>query len=400
MKHLRFPIVIVCLLGVLLQPLAAASSAPEKKTDRSPGAAMANTLSTVTGVAISPLLGTGAYGAYQYFTATTPEKKAALPWFAKIGFWLPVLVIVGACAAKDSLGAILPPGMKKPLDVLETVENKASGLVAAGAVIPLSVDALSKLIVAHSQAPGLASSGFASIQVGVLHLSWVLDILTVPFGIAVFLVVWMASHAINVLILLSPWGAVDAALKGARTGLLGLLTLTATINPWVGAALSLVVILVAYLVAGWAFRLTVFGSIFCWDFLTVRKHRYAVSPGNDRLFTGAKLTELKVPIRTYGTLGRSSNEGHWVFAFRPWLVGARKEVEVASQGTEIGAGAFVSTLRDSSGTFFILPPRFRDHEQELVSAYGVPGGVQPAGLRKAWSALIELFTGRARPQAA
>ena len=60
----------------------------------------------------------------------------------------------------------------------------------------------------------------------------------------------------------------------ARTALLGLVTVTATLNPWLGALLSVVVIVVAYLVAGWAFRLTVFGSVFCWDFLSGRRKSF------------------------------------------------------------------------------------------------------------------------------
>lgn len=80
-----------------------------------PGAPIAGAISTVTGMAISPLLGTGAYGAYQYFNASTPEQKAALPWFAQWAFFGPALLIVGACAAKDALGAAVPPGTYGPL---------------------------------------------------------------------------------------------------------------------------------------------------------------------------------------------------------------------------------------------------------------------------------------------
>src|SRR5690606_20010856 len=193
----------------------------------------------------------------------------ALPWYAQVSFWLPALAIVGLVAAKDALGAVVPPGMKKPLDGLETIENKASGLVAAGAVVPFTMDAVSKMLIAQVPAatePGVTSGGLAMIHLGAIDFSWLLNLLTVPFGIAMFAIVWMASHAINVLILLSPWGAIDAALKAGRTALLGLLTLTATMNPLVSAAMSVVVIIVAYLVAGWAFRLTIFGTIFSWDF--------------------------------------------------------------------------------------------------------------------------------------
>ena len=125
-----------------------------------------------------------------------------------------------------------------------------------------------------------------------------LNILTVPLGIAVFAVVWLASHAINALILLSPWGAIDAVLKGVRTALLGLITVTAMLDPWISVALSAVVILIAYLVAGWAFRLTIFGAIFSWDFLTFRKHRFQVAEkGENLLFSSNTLTKQGVPMR-------------------------------------------------------------------------------------------------------
>lgn len=401
MKRLLPLLALVLGLGLVLPSLHAANTAPAaaaKSPDRSPASSLATTVSTVTGIAISPLLGTGAYGAYEYFRADTPEKKAALPWFAQVTFWLPALALVGVCACKDSLGAVVPPGLKKPLDVLETVENKASALVAAGAVIPFTMDALSKLVTSHADVHG-ASSGLAMMTLGTLDFHWLLNLLTVPFGIAMFVIVWMASHAINVLILLSPWGAIDAALKGTRTALLGLLTLTATINPWIGALLSLVVILISYLVAGWAFRLTVFGSVFCWDFFTRRKGRFSPSRSSgNRMFSGALLTKLKVPVRTYGDLGLDADGKAWCFSYRPWLVGAVRSVRVEPESAELGKGMFFSSLRDKDGTLFLLPPRYRDHEEELVSIYGISGGVRPAGLLKAWGAVRELFSGSAARQ--
>src|SRR6185295_4281527 len=108
----------------------------------SPAAPIATALSTITGIAISPLLGTSGYGAYKWFTAKDDAARAALPWYAQVKFWLPALLLVGVCAAKDTFGAMIPTGLKKPLDVLETVENKISGLVAACAVIPFAIDAM------------------------------------------------------------------------------------------------------------------------------------------------------------------------------------------------------------------------------------------------------------------
>jgi hypothetical protein len=401
MKRLAPLLLLALTATVILAPFAYAADSTQPAaaaSDHSPGAPLAGAITTVTGMAISPLLGTGAYGAYQYFRAGTPEQKAALPWYAQWTFFVPALAVVGACAAKDAFGAVVPPGLKKPLDVLETVENKATGLVAAGAVVPFTMDAVSKMIVGSKTAAAghaAATGGLAMIHLGAIDLSWLINILTIPFGIAMFALVWMASHAINVLILLSPWGAIDAALKTARTALLGLLTLSATINPWVGAALSLVVIVIAYLVAGWAFRLTVFGTVFCWDFFTVRRSRFQPQENDNWMFAGGNLPG--VPVRTYGRLVLRT-EGQYEFNYHPWLWLPVKTapVPVTREALAVGKGLFFSTITaDKAGTLFLLPPRYRGHEDTVARAYLMGGGVRDAGLRKAWSLLKELFGGAA-----
>ena len=400
MKRLPIACLLLGLLAVTSAPVRAATAAakdsPAASSDKSPAGAISRTVATVTGVAISPLLGTGALGLYQNLKASTAEEKAALPWYAQWSFILPALAIVGVCAAKDSLGAILPPGMKKPLDVLETIENKATGLVAAGAVVPLTMNSLSKMIVAHAHAsPAVESTGLAFIHIGAIDGAWFLNLLTVPFGVAVFALVWMASHAINALILLSPWGAIDAALKGARTALLGLVTLTATLNPWISAVLSLVIIVVAYLVAGWAFRLTIFGTVFSWEFLTGGKHRFTPAGKENKMFSSSQLTKQGVPMRTYGRLINEPENGRLTFAYKPWLVLPEKTVTVALSSPSVGKGLFFSTIRDQDRTAFVLPPRYRGHEDAVVRIYHLEGGVQDAGLLKAWGTLRELFGGSA-----
>ena len=399
----RFTPFIACLtlLVLVAVPVWAqatqAPAAPVVAEDKSPVAPYAKTLATVTGIAISPLLGTGALGIYESWTAKTPEAQAALPWYAQWTFFVPALAIVGLCAAKDSFGAVVPPGLKKPLDVLETIENKASGLVAAGAVVPFTMSSLSKLMVASAPAgDALLHTGTATVAVGAIDWSWLLNIATVPLGIAVFALVWLASHAINALILLSPWGAIDAVLKGARTALLGVVTLTATLNPWISLALSLVLVLVAYLVAGWAFRLTIFGAIFSWDFFTLRKKRTTVTPSSEAaLFSSNSLTAQGVPMRTYGRLQNQPENGKLVFRYRPWLVLPEKSLDVKLDTAAVGKGLFFSTIRSGDQTAFVLPPRYRDHEAALALALALEGGVRDAGLRKAWSNLKELFGGSA-----
>lgn len=397
MKRFAPLVMVMIVLGIILAPLAWAAGGGSRQSSGHPGAPVATAISTVTGIAISPLLGTAGYGAYQWFTAKDGTRDK-LPWYSQMKFWLPALLVVAAVAAKDALGATVPPGWKKPLDVLETVENKLSGLVAAGAVIPFTIDTMSKLLVgreAELAASGVPSSGLAMIQFGAIDFSWLLNLLTVPFGIAVFAVVWLASHAINVLILLSPWGAIDAGLKAVRTGLLGLVTAAATTDPRWGAIFSILIIIVSYLVAGWAFRLTVFGAVFSWDFLSRRCRRFSPAPERNKMFAGANFTG--VPVRTYGWLTRGA-DGALQFVYKPWMLLKERVAPVPAEtpSVAVGKGLFFSNMIAADGrTLFLLPPRYRTHEDEMVRIYELGGGVRDAGLLRAWSALREMVGGRA-----
>ena len=132
-------------------------------------------------------------------------------------------------------------------------------------------------------------------------------------------------------------------------------------------------------------------GIFSWDFFTLRRARYRVRPDENKVFAGGNLPE--VPVRTYGRL-RQADEG-LVFTYRPWLVLPARTVKVAGDNLAVGKGLFFSTvITGKDETYFILPPRYRGHEDELVKTYGWTG-VQPAGLRKAWSVVRELFGGGA-----
>ncbi|MBC8041026.1 MAG: hypothetical protein H7Y06_10815, partial [Opitutaceae bacterium] len=169
----------------------------------------------------------------------------------------------------------------------------------------------------------------------------------------------------------------------------------ATLNPWISAALSLVIIVVAYLVAGWAFRLTIFGTIFSWEFFTLRKRRFTPADKENKVFSSTQLTQQGVPMRTYGRLINEPENGRLTFAYKPWMVLPEKTVTVALTAPSVGKGLFFSTIRDGDRTSFVLPPRYRGHEEAVVHIYRLEGGVQDAGLLKAWGMLRELFGGRA-----
>lgn len=393
MKRSAPLVALLLCVSLLSLPLLAAQARGEKKGN-TPGVELAALATQVTGIAISPLLGVSAVGCYKWFQASTPAEKAALPWFASPGFWLVGLLLVVAVAVKDAAGATLPPGWKKPLDVADTVENKISGLVAAGAVIPSLVALGAKLMTDSAQAGGTfegVGAGLAMLPVAAFDFSWLLSLVMVPLSIVVFGVVWLASHAINVLILLSPWGAVDAALKTGRTSLLALVTATAWIDPVVGATLSVVIILFAWLVAGWSFRLLVFGALFCWDTFTIRRKRFQVLADGNKVFLGRAVDG--VPIRTYGRLYQEG-EGRLVLRYRPWLVLPERTLDLSRAGLVVGQGMFYSEVLnhdaelDRLRTLLLLPPRYLEHEELFARTYGISGTVE-IGLKRAWGWLKE-----------
>jgi len=335
---------------------------------------MAEAISAITGVAISPLLGVGGYGAVKYFR--TPElNRPNLPWFAQPWFWIPALSIVALCFLKDTAGTALPTALKKPLDVVETVEHKISGLIAAGAFVPLIVMLHHEL---GNQSASLASAGFATAD-----LTWLYNIIAVPLAIFVFAIVFMASNAINILILLSPFTTLDAALKGFRTTILATVAGTAMINPWIGAAWALVVIIVSYFIAGWSFRLTHFGLVFIWDFFTGRSQRFQPGIAN-KMYLSRKLN--KVPARTYGKLSRDE-QGKLILHYRPLLVLPQRTLELPEGNYETGKGLFYSEIvrveGDSAKSMLLLPPRYRGHEDELAKIYGFTG-TRDVGIRAMW----------------
>jgi hypothetical protein len=385
MRKLKF------LFAILLTTVFLASSvhAASGKSDPNPQAKkLCETISLVTGVAISPLLGVGGVGAWQFFSAKTPEEKAALPWFANPLFWLPALLLVGVCFLKDAAGTtVLPTALKKPLDVAETVEHKVSGLVATGAFVPLVATIFQSL--PSNTGASLTDLGFATFD-----LNWLYNALMVPVAMAAFFIVFLASNAINILILISPFSTVDAALKAFRTAILASVVGTSFINPWVGAAWAIIIILISYLIAGWSFRLSHFGLVFIWDFFTGRKHRFHPDAKENKLFLARKIN--KVPSRTYGKL--SLNEkGELVLKYRPWLILPQRSLVLPPGTYETGRGIFYSEIvrvdgGDSTTSVILLPPRYLGHEEQVAKIYNL-AGTRDVGLRAAWAWFKSLFTG-------
>jgi hypothetical protein len=377
--------VAVFLLGATLWAAPAAPAPPPMPREKTPGVEAAQALSTLTGVAISPLLGVGAVGAWRYFH-TTPAQRPSLPWFARPWFWGTALMLVLLVFLKDALGTALPAALKKPFDLLELFENKFSALVAAGALVPI----LASIFHSAGQDSQMSAWGLAAIDP--VSLAALVGFL---LALGTFCVVFLAGHTVNVLILISPFATLDAALKTFRVLVLASVAATSLVNPYVGALWALLIVIVSYFIAGWTLRLTVFGTVLAWDLATLRHTRFRPDPAENWAFTSRKIAGA--PVRTYGTL-RCDPEGRLQFRYRPWLILPSRTLLLPAGRYMVGRGLLYPELRRLEGgeseAQLTWPAHCRTHEAELARLYQCVS-VQDIGLRKGlktiWGWLKGLF---------
>lgn len=371
MKAIR-AIVLVALIAAAAA-VAASESAPLRTTDRLPGVDLTEGISQITGAAISPLLGVSTVGAWRYFR-TPPSQRERLPWFCQPFFWGAGFFLVGLCLLKDVFGTAAPALVKKPLDMAELFENKLSALVASVAFLPFIA----------AQMAGPLADGHAVAQPAYVHAAYALPLQTaasplsaywivLPLVIGAFIIVWLTAHAINVLITLCPFGFLDALLKLARFSVLSSVVVSYIVNPWLGAAVALAVIGIAAVLAPWAFRLTVFGTLLAIDtVLPARGARYA-RPDSPHAFLARRVGA--VPVRTLGRLTRDERE-NTCFEYRPWLILGKRTVALPAGSLAISKGVlFPSLIHSAEGAAFAslvnFPPRYRGREAAIAARFGI-----------------------------
>lgn len=401
---------IPCLLWFACGPLAAQEGAPAAdpvhaataaaaalgaQDARLPGVSVAEGISEITGVAVSPLLGVSVIGAWAWLKAEDFEREK-LPWYCHPAAWGIGLGLIALCLMKDILGAMVPAIAKKPLDWLELFENKASALMASTAFVPLVAIAMAQVDrIQREAASGAAVLPLASIADSAMHTPWV----TVPVAVAVFFIVWLSSHAINVLIAFSPFGLVDAALKMAKLGILVVVAGSAAIHPWLGVAVALLLIILGALLAGWSLRLMIFGMLMGRDLILDRR----ADASEARLGVKAFLARRTggVPVRTRGTvvldeLGRAR------FEWRAWLLGPKRSLPLEESSLVLCKGLVNPSLAQRAEgnsrprSLLMLLPRYRGVDEALAAHLGCQEVIDHAlvrGFRAAKMWCAEIFSG-------
>lgn len=319
-----------------------------------PGVAMAQGITEITGVAISPLLGVSAVGSWQYFKAPA-ELRNELPWYCQPWAWGTGFAILALVFLKDTLGAATPGILKKPFDMVELFENKASALVASAAFVPL---------VAREMSLGLEKVEVPAGMLGhemmaAIDPSWFM----VPMALIAFAVVWVCSHAINVLIILSPFSMVDSLLKIGRVAMLLMIGLAYWIAPWLGAAFCALIILIAAWLAPSALRLMILGSRFAGDVLLPWRARKTATPERPHVFTLGSIGAL--PSRTGGRLV-STDDGGVEFRYRRFCVMREAAVRLPDGERHIEKGLISPAIFSGEEKQLLLLPRYRGREETIV----------------------------------
>ncbi|HEV7405625.1 MAG TPA: hypothetical protein VGO11_21960 [Chthoniobacteraceae bacterium] len=395
MKNI-LPLLLAALL--LLASSPGGSAAPPlpmpKAGQRLPGVELAQGITQLTGVAISPLLGVSSVGAWTYYHAPA-ELRAALPWYCQPYFWAAGFGLLAICFLKDTLGVAAPSILKKPLDVIELFENKLSALVACSAFLPFIVSQMAPHALALPEASLSTGTGLPLASIHLAAGGW-LDsrFVTMPLTAIGFLTVWLASHAINVLITLSPFTIVDSLLKILKAGLLALVLASSAVSPYLGAAVCVVILLVAVSVAPWAFRITVFGTLFGLDVLMPRRGGRRVRATEPHAFLARKMSG--VPTRTYGRLARAES-GEVTFVYRPWLVLPRRTMRLAPGSVAVAKGVLFPSLLHATeagerrAILVMFLPRYRSHEQTIAAHFEI-AEIVDSPLLKGFRAIRAWFT--------
>ena len=354
--------------------------------ERLPGVLLSEGISKVTGVAISPLLGVSGVGAWQYFR-TPKNLRDQLPWFCHPIAWGIGAGILLLCFLKDALGTALPAFLKKPFDVVEVFEDKLSAVLAVSTVVPFTAmqiaNQLGNPVLEPTTALTQIESGTLASAVPSILGQTGNNFVVIPVLLLSFGVVWLLSHALTVLILLSPFPALDALLKAIRLGFLALLTVVSLINPIIGAILCLGIIAIAAWLAPRSFRICFFGSVMSIDFLSSLAIKSKI-PTETKGFL-ARPDGNNLPVRAYGTL-QTEDDGSVSFRSRRFFFGPVRSFSLANPIIITKGILFPSIVTPKPAEtgyheVIHLLPKYRHHIKKIASTLKVSEVLDPTAIR-------------------
>ncbi len=356
----------------------------------------------LTGQAVNPLFGVAALGMWHYFRAPD-HLRASLPLYDQPTIWVPLLLIIGLMLFNSTICEAFP-FLKVPLNALGDIVNKAGAIAVLPIIVKMFADTVAQPAARHvaEAANYLFPSAYAA-DAGLAAQAWSGAgwLVGAAVGLIAYVAVWLAFNVVDVLILICPFPGVDAILKSARLAMVGILAGTNQIAPTTAIIIAVALTLLSLLVAGWSFRLSIFGLIFSTDILFFRKKAVASDTLKTFSCVGMKHNR-KIPMRTWGSLEGNAN-GELVFRYRPWLV-LPERTEVVGKAADYDAGRgllnpFVVADGAPDTPWLRLPPRYRGQEEALRSHLHLHEVVDCGVSGKLRSWLGQMFGG-AKPAAA
>ena len=346
------------------------------------GEVLSREIARTTGIALNPILCMSAFGAYTYYTTEAAERQA-LPWHASPQFFGPLALVMFLIFLKDSSKIALPKVLTVPLDALETLlEKKASALLALPMLFSAinsgeyeQVQQISQLLgdfFSHAAIAGTPPGLAVQAGPGILTTLTTCTVVT-----AVFVVVWVLSHAFDILILLSPFSTFDMVLATTRNGLIaGVVGMAG--SPF-GLWLSLAICVVAVVLFPRALRLVIFGTVISYDIVVYRllaRESSSLLQGQEiQGFTCCYLSS--VPPRTYATI--KQNQGQLVITCKTGFFGPQKSIPTgiaaADCALEPGFLSPVVKTKDGQGHGEIrllrLRPKYHRAVDQVAAGLGV-----------------------------
>lgn len=369
------------------------------------GGKLNQALVSLTGEAINPLFGVAALGVYNYIR-TDAALRPLLPAHDRPIVWVPLLAIIFLMLFNSTIAEALPL-LKVPLNALGDLVNKAGAVVVLPLVVTVFADALAPAAshlfadAARLIAPAAyaGESAAAAAPGAALHaLGWIAGAIA---GTLVYAAVWLSFNVVDVLVLICPFPGIDALLKGARLAVLGILTAAHHLFPPAGLVLAMAIIAVSFYMAGWSFRLSVFGWTFSTDILLFRRAR-TLNPAP--AFSGPALALAhRIPLRTRGRLERhpDANDGALIFSYRPWLLFFRRAVPLGDPSSFACGKAFFApclTRHNGREIWLRLPPRYRDDVERLTMEFDLAPSVHCGMVNSFGKWLASQFSSQPEPE--
>jgi hypothetical protein len=366
------------------------------------GKSVTEAVSQLTGTAINPLFGVTVLGMWHYFS--TPEHlRNQLPFYDQPYVWGVLLLLILLMFFNSTICESMP-FLKIPLNALGDLVNKGGACIILPVVLYEFAQAFApSTAVALASAsdllfPTAYAAGGSEVVIGSISGSWLLlgGLISLAVGALAYAVVWVVWNVIDVTILVLPIPFLDAILKSTRLAAMGFVFGVAALSPWLGVVISLAMILACWVLAGWAFRLSVMGFVFATDFLLWRRSGGIDATAGIPVFISATAgKQWKLPARLYGYIQRRSDDMLF-FVWRPWLVGPLREIELGqSRNFQSGSTLLYPVVLDSTGniSLFRLPPRYRRDVQTITSALRMSNWRDVSIVRSAWAYLQQVFRG-------